>query len=197
MENDRSEIDIQWMDMNVVSERLEGSDGASRGVVWHSGPNDKYGLKSELLLHCSPDRFMDPYDVVRVRRAINIYKMLQHVSCDNIKSLSALRKKAEVELAVKLDVDCFYRHLMKIYSPVAFVEDYNPKLMDRYHDICVLLTNSKEDMDGLERVVRTIMSEDDKEAQETKAKEVKERWKCIMWLVLFFLLLLLLYNIRW
>ena len=80
---------------------------------------------------------------------------------------------------------------------MAFVEDYNPKLMDRYHDICVLLTNSKEDMDGLERVVRTIMSEDDKEAQETKAKEVKERWKCIMWLVLFFLLLLLLYNIRW
>ena len=49
------------------------------------------------------------------------------------------------------------------------MKDYNPKLMDRYHGICVLLTNSKEDMDGLEAVLRTIMSDDDNEA--------KERWE--------------------
>lgn len=149
-EYNSGELNIQWEDMNIDRPKVEETSGTDN---WPQIPNDKCGLKAGLLDICSPDRFMNPYDSVKVGKAIEIYKQIMSVNADDINTLSALRKDAEKMLNVHIDAEAFYNHLMHVFSPAVYVKNYNQTRLEEYHRICVQLTKNRNSVTDMEETL--------------------------------------------
>lgn len=192
--NDRP--DIKWVDMENPSQVFR--DVASKNIPdeeWPSSHGDVYGLKAALLKACNPSRFMEPeYDIDKVSGAIEIYKKLKEAAPCDLDTLALLRKEAEKALGIKLDTNAFYRHLIKVFSPGKYVENYQEELLMKNHEICSRLTENKDSIQGLENVLKEIESHKVKiDAEEEYNFTTSLEFVCIMVMVIFLLAALPIY----
>ena len=156
--NDRP--DIKWVDMENPLQVFR--DVASKNIPdeeWPSSNEDVYGLKAALLKACNPSRFMEPeYDIDKVSGAIEIYKKLKDAAPCDLETLALLRKDAEKALGIRLDTNAFYHHLIKVFSPGKYVENYQEELLMKNHEICSRLTENKDSIQGLENILKEVES---------------------------------------
>lgn len=156
--NDRP--DIKWVDMENPPQVFR--DVASKNIPdeeWPSSREDVYGLKAALLKACNPSRFMEPeYDIDKVSGAIEIYKKLKDAAPCDLETLALLRKDAETALGIRLDTNAFYHHLIKVFSPGKYVENYQEELLMKNHEICSRLTENKDSIQGLENILKEVES---------------------------------------
>lgn len=192
--NDRP--DIKWVDMENPSHVFR--DVASKNIPdeeWPSSHDDVYGLKDALLKACNPSRFMEPeYDIDKVSGAIEIYKKLKEAAPCDLDTLALLRKEAEKALGIKLDTNAFYRHLIKVFSPGKYVENYQEELLMKNHEICSRLTENKDSIQGLENILKEVESPKVKiDAKEEYDFTTSLEFVCIIVMVIFMLAALLIY----
>ena len=193
MNNAESE-DIKWIEIDSSLPGIQPEADSEKKDKWHYGNDDKYGLKTELLYVCSPERFMNPYDSLRVGKAIELYKQIRAINPDDIEALSAVRLVAEQELDVKLDVEAFYEHLIDVFSPAPYVKNYNAKLLEKHHAICTQFTESKDDITALEQTLKMLLTENTEkvgDAEKVDSTEMDAWMVGLGFLILFEILIVI------
>ena len=115
---------------------------------WGNSKKDIYGLKSELLLKINPANYIEPYDGMKMIAAVDLSQKLKTIKYDNFIELKAIRMSAEEKLGLKLDVDSFSKHVLRIIGPLNFSKKKD--IAESTNMFCEKLSNHEGNIDVIE-----------------------------------------------
>lgn len=152
-------------------------------VSFHNSPTsiepsqmDTYpSLYEELKDKCNPQRYMSPYDKLKVDIANGLYhKLLETNEYDNV-TIRYIREEAVQQLGIIISTKKLYKQLLKYCNPDKFMKPYHFDIVQVANTYYPLVEEYKNDICKLEELRDTIYKNELlKQYYENKKKEIKD-----------------------
>ena len=132
--------------------------------------NKLHPVLQEIAKQTDIDRFMEPYDAAKVKRAAELNALVYKTDIHKPLHVLKLIESTISDLDCEYSADFVYKYLLSIYNPKNNTNDF-----DWYNNICQQLYNSKDNIEEMTFVLKNEIAK--KEAQKIIKVQKEEQEK--------------------